>query len=889
MSAFQDRVIRVVWMGVDEVTPTLNRINGSITNSARMSQQWGQSMGGAVGLLERQWRTLGHTLRYAVSGFALYKVFGALQQYKEYRSELGQLNANLLTTAQNLNALGGAAIKVSQQTATPLNDVLQSFQNIAASFPGINQQLIPGFSAIEAKGSRVLQVEPRLFGQTIGRIASQFYGRDVLLNPKTAEPTLTSIADQLVRTRFRLHGVTGQDLINYLSNVTGAAAIGGLTLPQTLSAYTVAQQSVGNPSQTASYMRQLLIRLKSRPTAAARPLFAQAGITRADQANQSSMQILDRLIEHALGLGGANMTFAEAKRSGYKTLEVHGRAAQFIQDAIGGRQQSLLATMAIIRGFGQMSVETQKRMGDASDDLNKRWQAWLDNNKFTQASIAFSDMTTSMLDDLNPLFAGVADITAKFAGLATGANTGLKAGAGIINKDLFGSLGAGNFASKHHLGGIAEIGALVGGGLLARAGIKSLGGFLSRGGMGRLGGWLGGAESAATGAGGIGGITAKIGTGAGALVRAPLDVQAITSALSGTANGSPSAPFWVVIHPLSQQTVPWMGKKGSQNIEATLEKWAKKTGEGAAAAEAGARVAGKSLFGRVISGAARGVGRAGGAAARGILGPDIVGGAETTLGSTGLKVLGPAGMVASILANPDTAGSVAIPKESGMTRIDTGGGRWINVPSNSYLVRFINLVKTRTGGQIYPRPIQDVMTQFGQGKITEAAAEQNIARLLQQNPQFLASLAPPSPRRTTPIFKPRGNRFATPGYGTFHTGQGYGTFPHHQYGGMIGYDGLSVVGENGPELSYFRRGTSIGSNNVLENLNRYLTIATSRPAAGGTMVMGSVDATFNLEPTQELKDLIKPQKIRASVPTRFWQDGAPPPTSRGQSKVARNT
>lgn len=571
----QNPEIKAVFAGVDEMTPVINKINGGLTNTARVSQNASHQMSGMGGMLSRQWEKFSKTFNYAFSGTAVYKVYQAYQNLVEYNQALGNINAMIPNVGKGLNDLGDIAINVSNRTGQPLQDVLGSIQNIIQSIPNMSaaarQHLVPAMAEIEASASKITQIDPRSFGSSVLAIATSFYGRNAV-GGKGGAALLNRVANMLVETQYTTPRLSGSDLTTYLPRMAGFATASGFNLPQMLSLFTVAQRAMGSASTASQYVRQLMIRL-NKPTPQESPYYEQAGLNPKNLPS-NGMQVLNTLIRHGLSLpGGATPAQLQAAMStgNYNQINVKGQALQFFRNAIGGRQQSQVAMTAIVRNLGQVALQ-EKMLADNTDIINKGMAAYNRQNSLQLFSNAVSNTTTELLHSMMPAVGPAATALTK---MATGATTVLedmnkfdyRIGA-WIEKHLGASpttVSNNNFAA----GGL-NIATLLGGGMALNTLFK-----------GREGGSL-----ATRILKRVPGLRGRIGAGNAITALANAETPAAAaSALANQANGTPSAPFWVVIHPLSKNTVPGLfgnTKNGPGGITKDVEDAAK--GGGAIAA-----------------------------------------------------------------------------------------------------------------------------------------------------------------------------------------------------------------------------------------------------------------------------------------------------------------
>lgn len=555
------RELIAVFRGTDELTPVINHINGSLTNAARISQATTSQMAQQGGMLTRQWEKFRTTFGYAVSGMATYKVIQAFQNLSMYNQELGQINAMLPNLGSGLSQLGDIALRVSTQTGQPLQDVLGSIQNIIQSMPNMSaaarKELVPAMAQIEAMGSKIMGIDPRSFGSVVLSMTRAFYGAQRAANPQAGPKLLSQVAGQLYQTYKTTPRLTGQELTQYLPLLQTGAVSAGFSFPEMLALFTTVQRSFGRASLSATYTRQLLMRLR-KPTKAEQPFFAQAGLSpMGNMVNMSGMQILQQLMQYGLGLPGG-MTpeqIQQAVKTGnWRTFNIKGQAATFFQQAIGGRMQSSAALSALVRNLGQLTLQQNQlqQIANSGDALKKEFDRFNQQNSLQRMSNAMTNATTDLLQNFMPgLSVGASSLTTMASDLQTFSGH-LRSWDRNVNQFVLGHIVSQKFAQQHNIvGGALDVG-LTTAGILAL--MKSPRGIASV--LRRIPGRLG--KRIAIGEGMERGVGARA-MGAIAAAETP---QAAVNALAGVATGSPSAPFWVVIHPLSMSTVPSLFGKG---------------------------------------------------------------------------------------------------------------------------------------------------------------------------------------------------------------------------------------------------------------------------------------------------------------------------------------
>lgn len=752
------------FVGKDEINPALNQINGGLSNTGRKMEDFSKRGAASATMLGREWQKFQRHFGYAMAGLGTYEIFNAVSKLRDYQSELASLNAVLGTTPGELNKFGQAAIDISTKTAQPLNDVLASMNNIATSIPNMSdaarKHLIPTMAMIEAMGSKISGTDPKSFGSTVLGLATAFYGRQVLTNPATAQKTLESIASKLITTQFSMPNPTSQTVSSYIPMLTAGAATSGFTLDQMLSLFTVSQRIIQRPSTTAQYLRQLMIRLHT-PTKAEAPFFAQAGLDPQTLAglNKSGggMQILRTIIGHALTLGQNNLggmtPEAFMAKGDWKKLQLSPEASQFIQNTIGGRIQSLVAARAITAGLQQIPIAEQSlNNGPSIQDRFKQMDFTM-----AQAQQAISNMTTQIGTTWMPAIDALSSAATLLSGGVSTVTNALNNTKDTINRNTKGVPILGG-----RIGGATEIAALVAAGFGGRALARSstIKGLFSRG--------SGAANAALAGERGL------------------LETEAASHALVNQANGTPSSPFWVVIHPLSMSQIPLLAQKSLSGLEDDK----------------------KGLGSSIKADIAKGAGAAA-----------VVRSAITKLGGRGLrgaKILGgDAGMFAAEApAIPDIINSLR-----GKDPFDEKQRRALESATNlkgEQKHLFNRLFRTDAYGEVHRRPGVSMATM--NALVTAGVLKQH------------SFLGIPTEKTLRTNVKQADAVL----------GQMFRLGPGHQL-----------------------------------NISRI-----DRTKAD----QGYVEATLTLEPTQEFKNLLKPQQVKVHIPI---SEASPAPTSRGKARTAR--
>jgi hypothetical protein len=534
------------------VTATLNKINGGLSNTGRMAQ----SAGNQMSYTEKQIRAIGTTLRYAFAGEVIMQMRQAYQNLVQFQQGLANVAAigqqagrEIGLTQNQIDGLGEAALRTSVKTATAASDILDTYRSIYSSLQNVKPQEVAQLGELFTKGAAVSETDPRTFGQAL---ITQMQSFNQVAEGQNPFPALAKDADEFFTVIQRSVNLTGDQLANFYGRITAAARFAGMT-PEQMNAFIIlASRGGGSAGFFTRNLAQLLQRLRV-PTQQASKAYAQAGISRVQAANMGGFDIFMRLLQHAYALsGGTKYTqdqldkLSQTKQGRAQIREMGGKAFKgrgglFLQEAVGGRYQSLQAFEVLAPQIGSFNNEV-KELDSSTGRLNAAFNRFIDQDPLQSMSVATQSFITSLTSKADPLFRimarGIRHIDVALLGGGSVGHVNP-----WINK-MIDRVAGGHSASKNDLARFSE---------LAIAGTFLAGGSLALFRHGRLGSTVGGLTKATQG---------------------PLDVEAGISALRDVATGTRSAPFWVVIHPLSWKMGGFGGAGSGSGGHNSTTKWA---------------------------------------------------------------------------------------------------------------------------------------------------------------------------------------------------------------------------------------------------------------------------------------------------------------------------
>lgn len=518
---------------------------GSVAGGLRNVGSAGQQAGRNLTYMERQLRAIRVTLQYAFAGTVVNNIRNAFQSIRDLQRGMANIGAiaemprsmggGFLTDfPEQMAAMRTGIIETQAATATPAADIAETLRAIYSSLQDIRPEDARGLAELATQGAAISETDPRSFVQAVISMKNAF-GKET--------DDLEEISNQFFRVIQRSINMSGDEWAKYSGRIVTSAQQAGLSLEEMNASMILATRYGGTAATNVRHLNQLWSRIRQPVGKEAEAAYAQAGLTPERMASMSGIEIVNRLWAEARSRGVQGragrmtdeaLTDLEGMDSSSNQLGLTGQGALFLQRAIT-RMESLRMLSVLGPQFETGDLQEElKAVGNESITVRQRFQEALDERPLDAMTQAFNAFTTGLLTNLDPVFRAFARLTmfftdflnygqildsrfGRWAGrMARGVNNELNARLGLRQGE-----GEEDFPLAQWLGGAIGI-AGVGAALMNRRG---------RGGMGSVfRGLRRGGPTALTGA---------------------LNVEAGMAAVQNISNGSRSAPFWVVIHPLS--------------------------------------------------------------------------------------------------------------------------------------------------------------------------------------------------------------------------------------------------------------------------------------------------------------------------------------------------
>jgi minor tail protein len=532
-------------------------LNGSIMNTGRVASQANRQFG----MFNRTLQAVRTTARYAFAGSIVFGTVNAIRSLAQFQSQLGDINAILGTSEERINRLGDALINVSTRTVTPVGELQDSVRNIVSTMgEDLTNPQLQQWSELFSKGARVAETDAYNFGNTIMGMRNAFG-----MSTKDME----GIANEFYATIKLSAGTTGDEWAKFSGRLVAGASNAGVSLEEMNAMFVLMSRQGGTAATNIRHLSQLLMNIRN-PGASHQKFWDQLGLTKTAMANMSGKEILEKLMGGVRARGGVTTRRVTEDQLALMEEQVPGSTgiggpASIMLSNLFGRMESRRAFAVLFNQWENMDknapgfAQTLQRLnesfnntGQGVNTVQEAFEKWLKRNQMQQAATAVGNLSLKILNNFTPAFNIMSGAITKFSNWLGGK------GGGKI-KDFFGGLipDSGRGRAAMGIGAGVGLGALGVGVLLSRR-LR---------GMARFG--IGGA------------ITA----------------QTAENLVTGVANGTMTAPFWVIIHPSSNILGAKMGGSPTGPLSGTswldkLKKWGTRAA-GVAGAAAGA---GKYVF-----------------------------------------------------------------------------------------------------------------------------------------------------------------------------------------------------------------------------------------------------------------------------------------------------
>ncbi len=380
-----------------------------------------------LGLLDKQWRAYGTTIRYALAGGTLFGAVGVVQQLNQIQQQRGLISAISETTFGQGNRLRGEGLREFAEEAqdaalranmpvTELNDGLVNLVSTVQNVP--RDQVVPILEQI-AKTARLTQTPVDETTKGLLGLAVAFEGVEGV-NLENMRRFLAEYQHFI----FTVPGgaAAGPQVIGQLPQLAAVSLASSVNPEQLFGLLQNLMRAGGNPATSARGLQYLIQGLGSPPSDQARKALAGIGITPQTVSESGGVQALFRLIEEVRRRGGVTgkqrkilqglspetLDMLEGTGDDLSNLGISGPGADFAREAVGRihgvRALLLLAarpekTASDLREIAEIGANHQRQV----EILRENWKAFEEEAQLQKVGLAINQMALDVVKIFEPV------------------------------------------------------------------------------------------------------------------------------------------------------------------------------------------------------------------------------------------------------------------------------------------------------------------------------------------------------------------------------------------------------------------------------------------------------------------------------------------------------
>lgn len=538
---------------------TANRV---LYGTNRLGQGFRQA-GRDAGYMGNQVKAIGTTLRYYLAGRVVFGVTSAIGSLREFKNELGTLNAlagqldsqgKFHGLGSQLQDLGSDAIQVSNEFGIAVTDIEKYMQRFYSAFElsGTQQQNMAAAKkwAEDIAGLAVTlgseAGDPDALGGGIAGFINAIPGGTNDIGGNTDR-----IANLIAFLTQKTPNITGRNISNDIGRIGSTMGLTDMTPEQAFAVWTSAGKSGGSAQVIGRGITQLMAASLLHPQSPAQKAAFEAATGTSDPSKLRTMggfEVLKKLLDY---VGGSYDIGKPKDLAGFNTEEDLNTA---LSDSalnkggltklydLFGRQESVRQFINLLGQGGSKALDDFiKGIGEATDaDLNaQRIRAAQSQRGLQQFQTSMSNLNLSLVRGLEfpleTLGKGIKFLSDQAAAHRTATSVAVGSAATLYATRLLGRFGAFN-SLQRRVNTAEEIAGGVGG---LNKSTRLARGFL------------------------------RLAQGASTVERSAVEGALVAEASpnvigGGIADGSRSNPLWVIIHPYSNYVGVGGGYPGNQ-------------------------------------------------------------------------------------------------------------------------------------------------------------------------------------------------------------------------------------------------------------------------------------------------------------------------------------
>lgn len=444
--------------GSERVRASLGQMQGGFQQT-RYSMR---GMNNDAGLLDKQLRALGTTIRYAFSGAAVYGTMQMVRNMGEFESKLGDISAiatgpgNVSIVGDQLDDLGDRLLKVSNDTAQPISDLQDGVVNLYSTIGNIPENKAADLIRTIAEVAVTSQSNIQDTTQALLGMANAF---------GESSDAVGKFGDEFQVVIRESAGMPGSIYAQKLGVLSSRASLAGFT-PEQMGALAIgATRSGGSPNTNMQYLAQFIQSLFFPQTKKNEAEMASLGLGEAQRKNMPAWEVLMRYfqaVEKAGGLKGTNnrnlnqafsaLNENDASQAALGAFGITGGGSDIINKSFGRLQSRTMAAI-LYKVFSSTQTkgtenktldEYLKEVQNSAGSVDKAMERAMERKRIVQAGNAIHNLGieigVAFGPILNPSAKGITYLIDQFSSqnhyAQMGEATGLIAGGALAVRAL---------------------------------------------------------------------------------------------------------------------------------------------------------------------------------------------------------------------------------------------------------------------------------------------------------------------------------------------------------------------------------------------------------------------------------------------------------------------
>jgi len=352
-----------------------------------------QGAGRDQGILDKQMRAFGTTLRYALAGGVLFGTMQAIRTLGDFQQKLGQISAigssdKFPLVGRQLDQLGASLLRISTETVTPIGELQDAVTNLYSTVDGLSPDQAVNTIETIAKVARISQADITDTTQAVLGMVNAF---------DKGMKNVPSIGDQFFQvTKYASGGLDfSRTYAQQLGKLSQTAKLGDFSLEEMSAIAIAGSKFSGSPATNLRGQAQLQRTVKNPSNAKSEPFYNLAGVSKSQRLEMSGYDVLMKLLTYANSLTeggkGAFMSGAFTRAESRNIATVLSYSMTPDQIAKGSERKTLGEYLRL------SSPEVR------ATESNQAFERYMKMASISQSGKAMQDFSIAFANSFNPL------------------------------------------------------------------------------------------------------------------------------------------------------------------------------------------------------------------------------------------------------------------------------------------------------------------------------------------------------------------------------------------------------------------------------------------------------------------------------------------------------